>query len=501
MSRVGRSRGVRRRRWRLAAGVACAFLVVPVVGRPVAAVEPPVNVEVDTVVHNARHEIDWSARIGEPIHAQVQVTGWTGWPVPTGQGSYKIFKNQDCSGTPVNGGSHVLDTHNTQMSWYDFDGYSYTPTSTVTLSVQAYYSGDSRYYSGRGACMPIRVSKALATVRLSVHDEWHHATRQVYVSQMAHAAVEVTSRLALGPTGNVTFRWFTNGTCTGTPKYTRTAMLVGGRIDLASFGFVSGSEAIASFQVRYAGDPRYGAQTSGCAPYAVEKATPHLTTWIHDALHHPVSEVPTAKPVHAAVALTGVIGAPTGTIYVESYSSPGCAGLHGELHQDAHLAIDPAGMAFSHPGPSSIWIRVRYSGDWRYDPAVGACMRLDWLGMATAAPSPTSPPGTPLPGAKPSGTPTGPAAATPAASVPGETSGVSLPSSAAPPATAPPSPAVSSDASIPPAPTAGPSMPTSDDGPDTGILPLVLLLVLAALIGAGGWWRRGRRGTPGAGRA
>lgn len=476
------------------AGVAVAALGLAFVAVPVAA-ETHVNADISTIVHNAAEQNVWETRIGTPIHAQALVVGWADKPYPTGQASYKFFKSLDCSGTAVNGASHALVT-GSRYAYYDFSGYSYTPSTAVDLSVRVYYAGDTTYYSGYGDCWPIRVDKALATVRLTVHDEAHHATEQVYVGEKAHAAVEVVSRLAWTPTGSVTFRWFANGTCAGTPKYTKTTTLVGGRVDLASFGWASGSETVSAYQVRYAGDARYEARTSTCAPYHVVKATPHLTTQIHDALHNPVTTVPSAKPVHVALSLTGAIGAPTGTIYVESYAAAGCSGIHGELQQTAAMGIDPAGMAFGHPGPSSIWLRVRYGGDWRYDAVIGPCMRLDWLAAATPPPTASPPPAgstpTHLPTVRPSGPPES-AASSPAAQSPSPSD--ALPSASTGAITTPVSPAQTLEPSSPVGPSAtpgseGPITPSADPSPGaTAPVIAALALVVAGLVGFG-WWRR-----------
>ena len=114
--------------------------------------------------------------------------------------------------------------------------------------------------------------------------------------------------MALGtPTGTVTFTWFTNGTCTGTPADTSDPFTLtrrgGGRDDVhVQTPGVSGSFA---FQASYSGDGTYAASTGACEPLTVTTVASTTVTVIHDAAHATVVSVLAGTTVHDQATVTG----------------------------------------------------------------------------------------------------------------------------------------------------------------------------------------------------
>src|SRR5207245_6617064 len=78
-------------------------------------------------------------------------------------------------------------------------------------------------------------------------------------------------------TGNVTYSFFTNGTCTLPASSTQTVAISGGIVPNASATspLAAGSYAFEAF---YAGDGNYNSSTSSCENFVVSKATPTPST-------------------------------------------------------------------------------------------------------------------------------------------------------------------------------------------------------------------------------
>ena len=93
-----------------------------------------------------------------------------------------------------------------------------------------------------------------------------------------HDSATVSGTGAGTPTGNVTFTFFANGTCTGDGIGAGTVNLVSGVAHPSNptGALTAGSYA---FRATYNGDSNYNVSTSGCEPFTVNKAdTTSVTT-------------------------------------------------------------------------------------------------------------------------------------------------------------------------------------------------------------------------------
>jgi hypothetical protein len=112
------------------------------------------------------------------------------------------------------------------------------------------------------------------------------------------------------PTGNVTFDWFTNNTCTGAPAATSAAFaLVAGTVDATTFPQGPLAAGGYGFRAHYAGDNLYEASDGPCEPLSVVDArisiTPNGTNVVGDP-HEFTAKV----EVNSG---TGFVNAPAGT--------------------------------------------------------------------------------------------------------------------------------------------------------------------------------------------
>src|SRR6185436_2803636 len=98
-----------------------------------------------------------------------------------------------------------------------------------SYSFKAVYAGAGNYNGSTGACEPLTVGAINSSTVTDIHDAAHAVVTSVTVGTVVHDKATVTGTAAGGvPTGNVTFTWYTNGTCTGTAAATSSALpLVG----------------------------------------------------------------------------------------------------------------------------------------------------------------------------------------------------------------------------------------------------------------------------------
>ena len=108
-----------------------------------------------------------------------------------------------------------------------------------------------------------------------IHNAAHSVVTSVPVGTTVHDQATVTKKAGTpaatpAPTGTVTFRWFTNGTCSASPAATSTIALPGSGIaDNTGFTQTPSSTGLFAFNATYNGDPNYPARTSACEPLEV----------------------------------------------------------------------------------------------------------------------------------------------------------------------------------------------------------------------------------------
>ena len=193
------------------------------------------------------------------------------------------------------------------------------------------------------------------------------------------------------PTGTVTYRFFTSGSCTGDPSWTDTVDLSAGKVPPSQTTDPLGGGTY-SFDAVYSGDANYNTNTSPCEPFTVDPAQPVASTTVFDGSTHAAwsgTEV-TGATAYDTSTVTGVEGfTPTGTVTYVLYDNGTCAApdelaLPGSVALSAHAVIgtdtvtlagglvpDSAPTAPLGAGPYSY--RAVYSGDDNYSPAVMAC--------------------------------------------------------------------------------------------------------------------------------
>lgn len=130
------------------------------------------------------------------------------------------------------------------------------------------------------------------------------------------------------PTGSVTFSFFNDGTCSGTPADTTTGSLSGGVATSGVEGPVAFSSGSDSFSATYNGDGTYLASTGACEPLGTV-ANPNSQGWVNIG----PSNINTGSGLHSSqagvVADVGFAPSDPNTLYVASGQSQPVTGPGG----------------------------------------------------------------------------------------------------------------------------------------------------------------------------
>lgn len=203
------------------------------------------------------------ADVGATVHGGATLSAGTG-PVPQGTVDFAFFEGATCSGPPLLQDTLVVDG----------SGAAH-PTSDLILtsgatSLRAHYNGDDPsgdYEPADSACVTVSAAE-VPTVQIEVRDAADLAVADpVLEGTSVHPYASVSGSGAT-PTGTVTFRWYTNGTCTPLANATHAETLVLGEANAT--GFAQAPPAgTHSFDALYNGDGTYLPTLSACAPVTV----------------------------------------------------------------------------------------------------------------------------------------------------------------------------------------------------------------------------------------
>ena len=290
---------------------------------------------------------------------------------PTGTVTYKFFTNTSCADTAAS----------TDIVAVNGDGSVPPSTATAALgggqySFDAVYSGDSNYNASQvSSCEPFTVSPTTSSTSVNVLDmststAW--AGTEV-TGASAEAASTVSGIAGFTPTGNVTYSFFHNTTCTGGAVSTD-------QVSIAGDGTVPNSSPTPaleagsySFIAMYAATANYTSSSSACDQFSVAKDTPAVintvleaggsTPWANDEL--------TGAKAQDSATVNGAGGiTPTGTVDFAFFQGSGCTSTPQD-EGTFPLGMDSNPTAALNAGSYSF--EATYGGDANYLPSPGAC--------------------------------------------------------------------------------------------------------------------------------
>ena len=236
---------------------------------------------IDTTVDDALTNSQWGGteQTGAAAYDTAVVGGGVAGFTPTGTVTYTLFLNGTCSGTPATkeivplSGGTVPNSSSTGS------------LGAGSYSFQGAYSGDSNYASsGPSGCEPFTVAQGNGSIATSVDDAATNGTWKGTETTGASAfdTSTVTGVPGVPPTGSVTYDFFMNNACSGSPSAPQSVTLSGGSVPNSSPTAPLGTGSY-SYQATYSGDTSYAGSTSSCETFSVAKATSTITTDVFDA--------------------------------------------------------------------------------------------------------------------------------------------------------------------------------------------------------------------------
>ncbi len=273
-------------------------------------------------------------------------------------------------------------------------------TTSVNASITVKWTRDNytRSYSKTitlpGTCTAPKKDPSVATI---IHNSAHSEVLTVVKGTTVHDSAVVSGSYGT-PSGNVTFQWFTNGSCSGNPLLTSgTFSLSNGSVDGTSFTQTPSAAGSYAFRAVYGGDATYNGTTGPCEPLTVTNMPdPVVTTTIHNSSHADMgTSAQQGTTVHDSAVVSGTNGTPTGTVTFRWFTNSQCSGdavAFSNAFQLSGGTVD--GTSFTQtPGVGSFAFQAVYSGDSVYNGITGPCEPL----TVTSTPPPPPPPNPPTP--------------------------------------------------------------------------------------------------------
>src|SRR5215217_6835735 len=124
------------------------------------------------------------------------------------------------------------------------------------------------------------VQQLTSATATNIHNAAHQIVTAVAAGATVHDVVTVTGEAGKPtPTGNVTFQWFMNNTCTGTAAATSGNVVLDGSGQADATAFPQGPLApgLYGFKATYLGDATYTGSVGACEPLAVVDANIQIT--------------------------------------------------------------------------------------------------------------------------------------------------------------------------------------------------------------------------------
>ncbi len=331
--------------------------------------QSPIPPTITTAIHNATHQTVTTAALGDVVHDSVHVSGAQG--TPTGTVTFDFFNNGTCTAPAAvpTSSAFTLDGSG------NFDATTFTQTlnNAGSYSFKAHYSGDSAYTPLDGPCEPLTVNKGTLGISTTLL-----FTSPLAINSSAQDSATVTGIVnGVNPTNQVTFNFFTNGTCasTGAPSG-------GGAVTFAVPTVNSNSQGPLgpgsySFNATITGDSNYNPATvtSSCEPFTVSKGTTITSTTLKNVAGNSTipngSHLPLGSSVYDTTSVTPTpAGTPTGTVTYQFYTgSLTCAGSP----TTETLPVGTQSSNHNALGAGDYGFVAVYSGDSNYSGSTGAC--------------------------------------------------------------------------------------------------------------------------------
>ena len=238
------------------------------------------NTTIVTVIHNGDPATDVAAGnvssvvAGSTVHDKATVSGQVDGIVITGNVTFTWFTASDqCTGASVGAGTVAL------VNGVAHPSSSFGPLPAGLRSFRATYNGDTNYNASTGGCEPLTISLASSAIATDIHDDSGTHVALPFNpdkgTSIFHDSARLTTTSGQAPTGTVTFVFFNNGTCTGSPVDNSGALGLtqananGGSVDATNYTKNPATGGNYAFRASYSGDPFNAGAIANCEPFTV----------------------------------------------------------------------------------------------------------------------------------------------------------------------------------------------------------------------------------------
>ena len=326
-----------------------------------------------TTVDDASSQQTWAGTeaTGATAYGAAMVSAVAGLPA-TGTVVYNFYNNGSCHGSPTTSDTVTLSGGT-------------VPRSTTTwalvpgpYSYQVSYSGDSSYVPVADSCQAFTVVKTVLSLTTAVYDATSRSSwgPGVGVGATAYDTSTLSGAQGPNPTGMLSYDFFPNGLCTGTPTAMGTFTLQAGAAPASST-----TSALAtgpySFQASYSGDANYNPAASACEAFSASQVAPTVSVVVEDSSSgHPWDGAEVTGDSAAGQAVVQAVGGlvPNGTLNYHFYDGASCNG-NSISTGTVNLAGGSAPTSARTPalGAGDYSLQAGYAGDAKYLASTSNC--------------------------------------------------------------------------------------------------------------------------------
>ncbi|MGH2407137.1 MAG: Ig-like domain-containing protein, partial [Candidatus Limnocylindrales bacterium] len=219
-----------------------------------------------------------SVPLGTQVHDEISISGRVdGYPF-TGNASFQLYSGLTCAtgGTALGSAEivAVVDHGNGQPGT--------ASSSVLTLGAGSYsylasYAGDGNYKASAAGCEPFTINRADTTTLTDVRDAQNRVGTLFPLGTTVHDTATLSGQVgafSLNGTATVTYDFFFNDTCNGTPAASETVTVNADGTVPPSSGHGPLGYGAYGFRATYSGNSDYNGSLGGCEPFQVTNVCP-----------------------------------------------------------------------------------------------------------------------------------------------------------------------------------------------------------------------------------
>ncbi len=309
-----------------------------------------------TVVTDSTGTAVTSVALGTAVHDTSSLTGAFN---PSGTVTYSFFANTACSG-PVSGIETVT------ISGGAIPDSSDQTIGAGSYSYSAHYGGDVNNIAVDSPCEPFSVMQASTATSTAVQP----SSSLALGTSAADSATVGTQVAGFTIGGSVTYHFFTNSVCSGTPVDEAVAVGTGSTPQVLPAGSYS-------YSAQYSGDANYAPSDGSCEPFTVAQAPTAVVTNVENASATVLTggSGPLGTTAHDTSAVGAQVAGFTisGSVTYHYFANGACSGTTTDQTVTMSVGLVPDSSSYGPLAAGSYSFSADYSGDANYLPSSGGC--------------------------------------------------------------------------------------------------------------------------------